>query len=145
MENKVLLGGTCNNSTWRDKLIPYLKVNYFNPVVENWDNFSQAIEEIEKNEKCNIHLYVITSEMVGVFSIAEAVVSAHIKNKYTVFTFIPDGFTEAQRKSLIATGGLILGVGGITWKFKGFDDLADLLNTITTREGIIDKWNKGIL
>ena len=34
MNNKVFLGGTCNNSTWRDELIPQLKIDYFNPVVE---------------------------------------------------------------------------------------------------------------
>ena len=33
---KVFLGGTCNNSTWRDTLIPLLKIDYFNPVVDDW-------------------------------------------------------------------------------------------------------------
>ena len=33
---KVYLGGTCNNSNWRNKLITILKVDYFNPVVEDW-------------------------------------------------------------------------------------------------------------
>ena len=27
---KVFLGGTCNGSTWREELIPMLKVPYFN-------------------------------------------------------------------------------------------------------------------
>jgi hypothetical protein len=36
MGSTVFLGGTCNNSKWRDILIPKLKVSYFNPVVENW-------------------------------------------------------------------------------------------------------------
>jgi hypothetical protein len=30
---EVYLGGTCNNSKWREKLIPLLKVKYFNPVI----------------------------------------------------------------------------------------------------------------
>ena len=33
---KVFLGGTCNESTWRNELIPLLEnagVEYFNPVV----------------------------------------------------------------------------------------------------------------
>lgn len=30
---KVFLGGTCNDTTWRDKIIPYLKIDYFNPIV----------------------------------------------------------------------------------------------------------------
>jgi len=32
--NKVFLGGTCNESTWRDELIPMLEIDYFNPVVD---------------------------------------------------------------------------------------------------------------
>ena len=38
---KVFLGGTCNESTWRDELMPLLKnegVEYFNPVVEDLDS-----------------------------------------------------------------------------------------------------------
>lgn len=35
-ERKVFLGGTCNNSKWRDELIPNLTVDYFNPVVDDW-------------------------------------------------------------------------------------------------------------
>ena len=63
--NKVFLGGTCNDSTWRDELIPNIQVNYFNPVVDDWSGIAQAEEELEKREHCNIHLYVITSEMTG--------------------------------------------------------------------------------
>ena len=36
---KIFLGGTCNESTWREKLIPLLEdrdIDYFNPVVSNW-------------------------------------------------------------------------------------------------------------
>lgn len=32
---KVFLGGTCNESTWRDKIIPELLIDYFNPIVED--------------------------------------------------------------------------------------------------------------
>jgi hypothetical protein len=35
MKNKVFLGGTCENTTWRKELIDNLKVDYFNPVVDN--------------------------------------------------------------------------------------------------------------
>lgn len=38
MTNKVFLGGTCAETTWRDKIIDKLSENieYFNPVVKNW-------------------------------------------------------------------------------------------------------------
>lgn len=35
---EIFLGGTCNNSKWRDKLIPMIFCEYFNPVVDNWNN-----------------------------------------------------------------------------------------------------------
>lgn len=34
-KRKVFLGDTCNGSTWRNKLIPLLEIEYFNPVVED--------------------------------------------------------------------------------------------------------------
>ena len=83
--NKIFLGGTCAETTWRDELIPLLdkeSINYFNPVVKDWTPECQAIEEEEKNRKCNIHLYVITKEMKGTYSIAEIIHSAHLANMY---------------------------------------------------------------
>lgn len=83
--NKWFLGGTCAGTIWRDELIPYLKKNnidYFNPVVDNWTPECQAIEEEEKNSKCNVHLYVLTPEMTGTYSVAEIVHSAHLANTY---------------------------------------------------------------
>lgn len=35
---KFFLGGTTNNTNWRDKLIPKLKIDYFNPVVDELKN-----------------------------------------------------------------------------------------------------------
>ena len=94
MQNKVFLGGTCNDSTWRDNLIPLLKIDYFNP--EDWTEECQAIQMYEKENKCNIHLYVITKEMKGVFSIAEAVDSVH-KGFAVLFHVCPDGFNGKIR------------------------------------------------
>ena len=34
---KVFLGGTCAESKWREKLIPLLQCDYFNPVVPGHD------------------------------------------------------------------------------------------------------------
>lgn len=83
--DKWFLGGTCNNSKWRDELIPLLEehnIPYFNPVVEDWTPECQEIEEDEKNNKCGVHLYVITEEMLGTYSIAEVIHSAHLANMY---------------------------------------------------------------
>ena len=113
--NKVFLGGTCNDTTWRDELIAVIQVDYFNPVVDDWTEDCQLAEELEKSDGCNIHLYVITSEMMGVFSIAEAVQSSNEKGKVTIFHVIPDGFSVGQHKSLKATCDLISRNGGISY------------------------------
>jgi hypothetical protein len=109
---KVFLGGTCANTTWRDKVIPLLEINYFNPVVEDWTHDCIEIEEQQKEIECNIHLYYITSDMIGVYSIAEAVQSSHNNTKTTLFTVNPNGFNKAQLKSLKATCDLIISNGG---------------------------------
>lgn len=129
-KNKVFLGGTCNNSTWRDRLIKNLKIDYFNPVVEDWTPECQAEEERQKNEECNIHLYVITPLMTGVFSIAEAVQSSNDWHKQTYFCYLEedDGklFENFQIKSLKATADLIKKNGGKT--FTSLDELVKELN-----------------
>jgi len=130
--NKIFLGGTCAESTWREELIKNLHVSYFNPVVEDWTEEMQAIEEDEKTYKCTIHLYVITKEMKGVFSIAEAVESVFNKSKRTIFFVIEEGFEEFQIKSLKAVEKLILNHGGIIKSdtSETIEDLADFLNSL---------------
>lgn len=124
IRNKVFLGGTCNDSSWRNELKYYLDelgVNYFDPVVDNWTPECISIENDEKYNKCNIHLYVITSKMTGVYSIAEVIDSAWRTVEYldegtdelsrdvdrVVFIVLEDGFTEGQMKSFNATSSLI--------------------------------------
>lgn len=128
-KGKIFLGGTCNNSTWRDELIPLLNMDYFNPVVEDWTDECQE-EERRQKEECGIHLYVITNQMKGVFSIAEAVASAHIVNKSTVFYVLSGGFDEGQLRSLKATYELIKSIGGIgdVTEDNSMEELARRLN-----------------
>ncbi len=106
--DRIFLGGTCAKTVWREQLIPLLKCEYFNPVVVDWTEECIEIEENEKEHKCNIHLYVITSAMQGVYSIAEIVDSAHRSDKKTFFVLIEEGFDKAQLKSLKAVGSLIM-------------------------------------
>jgi len=116
MLNKIFLGGTCAETTWRAELISKLNgVSYFNPVVENWTAECQAIEVVEKEQYCNIHFYCITKDMIGVFSIAEVIDSVHTKGKITILHIIPDGFDKAQLKSLTAVADLVKLRGGISY------------------------------
>lgn len=115
MKNRIFLGGTCAETTWRDELIKNLNVDYFNPVVKDWTAECQAIEMDEKENKCNIHFYYITKEMMGVFSIAEVVDSTYQQNKRTILHVNPDGFEKHALKSLKATVDLVNLRGGIAY------------------------------
>lgn len=99
--NVTFLGGTCNESTWRDELIALLsdKVEFFNPVVDDWTPACQARED-RAREDARYVLFVITSRMTGVFSIAESVDCSNKRPDSTLFCVIPDGFDKGQVKSL---------------------------------------------
>lgn len=126
--NRVFLGGTCNNSTWREELIPLLEIDYFNPIVEDWTPECKAIEDDEKKNKCNIHLYVITSEMTGVYSIAEIIDSAWDMTKDCYVHVITEGFTDTQLKSLKAVVQLANERGAVIIGNPGLQNVADFLN-----------------
>jgi len=138
---KLFMGGTCNESKWRDELIPKLNINYFNPVVEDWTEECMA-EEIKQREICDYCLYVITPRMTGVFSIAEVVDDSNKRPNKTIFcvldvdfeSFTPDGkipygfieFTKGQIKSLSQVGKMVEKNGGKF--FKDLDEVAEYVN-----------------
>lgn len=128
---RVFLGGTCNESTWRDELIPRLLIEYFNPVVDNWDETAYKRELMER-ETCDYCLYVITPKMTGVYSIAEAVDDSNKRPKKTIFCIRPtDGserFSTSQLRSLEKVGQMIENNGG-KW-IKDFKNLHTYLNSI---------------
>jgi len=129
MKNKVFLGGTCNQTTWRDELIPMLDIDFFNPVVEDWTEECQEIERKEKN-LCNIHLYLINKKMSGVFSIAEMIDSAHDPDRTTIAIFNPEGFSKGQIKSFDATIEMILDHGEFAVLSSDLKRVALLINEI---------------
>lgn len=86
---RIFLGGTVN-SDWRYFMINELNkicVDYFNPIVTNWDKEAQKREEIEK-EKCDWLLFVITPKMKGYYSIAEVVDASNKYPEKTIFTLL---------------------------------------------------------
>ena len=107
---KVFLGGTVNESKWRDKLIPMLEIDYFNPVVKEW-NEAARIAELESRKNSDFIIYVITPKMAGVYSIAEAVDDSNKRPKQTFVCVLEnddnDEFTTHQLKALKATCELI--------------------------------------
>lgn len=106
--NRVFLGGTCNGDKWRENLIPLLEeynISYFNPVVDDWNDDCIKIEEDEKDNKCDIHLFLITANMKGIYSIGEMMASATQENKKTLFVVFGE-FDKDLSKSLVATNKL---------------------------------------
>lgn len=143
---KVFLGGTCNESTWRDELIPMLKLEYFNPVVKDWTPECQE-EELKQRAECDYVLYVITPRMTGVYSIAEAVDDSNKRPDKTLFCFLEkDGdleFTKGQLKSLgmvkkmIETNNKIDNQDGKC--FDTLKEIAEYLNSNKEKRSLIFK------
>ncbi len=107
---KVFLGGTCNESTWRNILIPMLNIEYFNPVVSDWTPACME-EELRQREICDLCLYVITPKMTGTYSIAEVVDDSNKRPSKTIFVRLrSDGqvtFDEGQWRSLGAVAQMV--------------------------------------
>ena len=126
-ENKVFLGGTCGNIDWRKELIDKIKIKYFNPVVLNWTSDCIEKEEYEKWGKCNIHLYVITYEVTGLYSIVEMMESCYRDSSIqTIFTYLPEGFNELQIRSLEAIAKKVKNLGG--YVCTNLEDTANKIN-----------------
>ena len=142
----VFLGGTCNESTWRNELIPLLKIDYFNPVVEDWT--PECIErENEYKENCDICLFVITPFMQGCYSIAEAVDVSNKHPEKVVFVHLNKTitkneirkFTKEMQHSLEVTGELIERNGGKY--FTSLDEVIDYISYfINFNHFNIDYW-----
>lgn len=126
---KVFLGGTCNNTTWRDELIKKLKISYFNPVVDDWNEEAYQ-RELQEREICDFCLYTITPKMTGVYSIAEVIDDSNKRPEKTIFCLLirdeSDLFDDGQRKSLIKVGEMVECNGGKF--FTNLSDVADYLN-----------------
>jgi hypothetical protein len=128
MKNKIFYGGTWAGSTWRDELIPLVQVDYFDPIVKDWTLECQAEEKNQKEHLCNVHFYLISKEMQGVFSIAEVIDSAHTKGKVTILHVVPDGFENNQLKSLRAVVDMVMSLGGIAYFDNDIRRSARVLN-----------------
>jgi hypothetical protein len=131
MKKRVFLGGTCNNGTnWREKIIPFINIDYFNPVVSEWDDEAYR-NELREREECDYCLYLITPKMSGVYSIAEVIDDSNKRPNKTIFCFVlhdeGDVFNNTQIKSLNAVGKMVETNGGFWAK-----DVEELLNKLNS-------------
>ncbi len=110
-------------------MIKKLSIDYFNPVVKDWDETAQK-KEITERKTCDYVLYVITPKMEGVYSIAEVVDDSNKRPKKTIFTYLLDDdgkeFSKHQIKSLDMVGQMVEENGG-KW-FKNLNEISEYLN-----------------
>ncbi len=118
MAKKVFLGGTCNDSRWRNTMMPLLGnagLKYFNPLVDDWNESAQE-NELRERAECDFCLYTITPKMIGVYSIAEVVDDSNKRPDKTILILLRDddecAFTDAQWKSLKAVASMVESNGG---------------------------------
>lgn len=131
--NKVFLGGTCAGTTWREELINCMRgtpFEFYNPIVKDWDSTDIVVEELQKTWHCPIHLYVLTSEMKGVYSVAEAIQSSHQASIVTIVHIETSGFEEHQLKSLRATAELLKINGACVTFDGGMNQVAKVLKNL---------------
>ena len=127
---KVFLGGTCSGYKWRDKLIPLLKCDYYNPIVKNWSE-SDRLREVNERKTSDFVLYTITNGIKGVYSIAEVVDDSNKRPEKTIFLNLyqekeNDRLTKQMSHSLKAVENLLRNNG--VKIFNSIDDVANYLN-----------------
>lgn len=127
---KVFLGGTCNDSRWRNLIIPQLKIDYFNPVVEDWTEECMK-QELQERETCDFCLYTITPKMPGVYSIAEVVDDSNKRSNKTILVLLRDDkdlhFDTHQWKSLQAVARMVKSNGAQV--FESLKSAANYMNS----------------
>lgn len=126
---KAFLGGTCNGSLWREELIPQLKIDYFNPVVDDWNEAAYQ-QELQERANADYCLYVITPKMTGCYAIAEVTDDSNKRPEKTVLLALRDyeneSFNDIRWKSLQAVMKMVQSNGGQV--FESLQSLADYLN-----------------
>lgn len=127
---RVFLGGTCNESTWRERLIEKISMDYFNPVVDDWTP-AHMEEERKQRRLCDICLYVLTPKMTGVYSVAEIVDDSNKRPEAAVLCVLStddgESFTTGQLKSLNQVAEMVRRNGGAA--FSSLDTVAAYINS----------------
>ena len=112
---------------WRDELIGMIDKNIqtYNPIVEKWDASSSDNYEIKRG--IDFLLYVLTPELNGFMSIANAVDASNKMPEKLLFCYLPEyngkKFNKHNLECMKAIKNLIKNNGG-----KVFDNLNEIAN-----------------
>ena len=117
-----------------------MKIDYFNPVVDDWTPECQD-EEIRQRESCDYCLYTITPKMTGVYSIAEVVDDSNKRPEKTILCVLDEdnesSFSETQIKSLKQVKEMVKNNGANV--FDSLEDIASFLNK-TNKNDLIENY-----
>ncbi len=133
---KVFLGGTCAGRKWRDEIIPQLTCDYYNPIVKNWSE-EDRLREVHERQTADYVLYVLTSDMAGVYSVAEVIDDSNKRPMKTILCILYDGFGPKMSHSLRAVEKLVAENGAKV--YESLDEVVRFLNTHQLVEGF-NKW-----
>jgi hypothetical protein len=135
-KKRIFLGGTCNDSIWREDFIKLLNTNklaYFNPVVDDWNEEAQKNELLER-VMCDFCIYTITPKMTGVYSIAEVIDDSNKRPEKTILILLKSDddfkhiFPIDQWKSLEMVVKMVKRNGGRV--YYSLESAAEYLNAI---------------
>ena len=118
MSKKVFLGGSCDESTWRNQMIVHLQdegMECSNPVVDD-ENYDTQTDELREQEGFDFCLYGITPKTTGMNYIARVVDDSNKRPEKTILVLMrKDGvqqFEESQWRSLCAVARIVRRNGG---------------------------------
>ena len=127
---KVFLGGTCGHESkkpWRPYICSILKCEYFDPELKHGEWTEQRrLLELDMRAGADYVLYVLTSDMDGVYSIAECIDDSNKRPQTTLLCILYDGFSPDMARSLRAMAALA-GENGAR-VFPSLDEAAEFLN-----------------
>jgi Nucleoside 2-deoxyribosyltransferase like len=105
----VFLGGTCGNNNWRDGIIDRFVARgvsrevLFNPVVADWNEAAQQLEDATKKEAAFNLFYLGDPQQednrVSFYSLLEATMGLYDQSDRTVVIFDTTGMPKAMEKS----------------------------------------------
>ena len=131
---KVFLGGTVNGSTWRTGVKEQLNINYFDPVVDDWNDAAYE-RELTERRYCDYLLYVVTPKMTGFYSIAEVTDDSYKRPDKTIYCYLAEddghAFNEKQIAEMNRLGEVVVANGG-HW-MKSLEDVVAFLNKPVTK------------
>jgi hypothetical protein len=143
---KVFLGGTVNGSSWRDEFKEKLTIDYFDPVVKDWNDAAYE-RELSERRFCDYVLYVLTPKMTGYYAVAEVVDDSYRRPDRTIYCYLPedDGevFSAHRIKEFEQLGKKVKENGG-TW-LRNIEEVISFLNSPTKTKTIKEVYYDGFV